>query len=429
VDELEKRLVLILNAQNSTNPPPSQLEVFLCHSSQDKPAVLDLYNRLAQLPWIQPWLDKKDLIPGQNWLTQIKRAVRKSHIVVVCLSKSSVTHEGFVNKEIADALDVAETKPEDTIFLIPLRLEECEVPGRISAWHWVDYFEEGGFELLLKGLRYQAAQLGIEVIAAPLPPPTPKPEPERAPEVTKQVEAEPPPAIKVSPPPTAKPETEQEKLLREIADPRTSHQRRLEIGDSLDKIGDTRPGVGLRQDGLPDIDWLPVAPGGKITIEGENFTVQPFYIAKYLITYAQYEAFVKDPQGYNNPEWWQGMPKEYQPQKLGEPRTRFINSPRDTISWYQSVAFARWLNQRLKGWQFPALGSQSGQPWIIGQNAQVRLPTELEWQWAAQGGSQQRKYPWGKWQEGYANTKAAGLGRTTAVGIYPQGAASVGQWT
>jgi hypothetical protein len=43
-----------------------------------------------------------------------------------------------VQKEIKFALDVADEQPEDTIFLIPLKLEECDVPERLARWHWVD---------------------------------------------------------------------------------------------------------------------------------------------------------------------------------------------------------------------------------------------------------------------------------------------------
>jgi len=57
----------------------------------------------------------------------------------------------------------------------------------------------------------------------------------------------------------------------------------------------------------------------------------------------------------------------------------------------------------------------------------VRLPTEWEWQWMAGGGAEARVYPWGDdWREGYANTAEAGLSRTTAVGMYPHGAANCG---
>jgi len=221
-------------------------------------------------------------------------------------------------------------------------------------------------------------------------------------------------------------EAEQKWLLREKDNPQTSHQRREEIGYRLGRIGDTRPNLGVGEAGIADIMWLPVMPGGKLKIEKETFEVEPFYIAKYLITYPQYEAFVEAGDGYNNLEWWQGMPEEYQPQKLYNATARFGNYPRDTVTWYQAVAYTRWLSRRLKGLEIANPGNSAGTPYIIGKNAVVRLPTEWEWQWAAQGGQEGRKCPWGEWQEGYANTDEAKLGRTTAVGMYPQGAAKWG---
>ncbi len=217
--------------------------------------------------------------------------------------------------------------------------------------------------------------------------------------------------------------SEQESLLNEINDPRTSHQRRCQISDRLGKLGDPRPGIDVGKNGTPDISWLLVAPGGEITLQNETFAVSPFYIAKYLITHAQYEAFVKAKDGYTNPQWWQGFLPEYQQQKLAKQSSKGENSPRDNISWYQSVAFARWLNQRLNGLELP---NPDGTNFRVGQNAQVRLPLEWEWQWAAQNGNQHRPYPWGDWQKGVANTLEAGLNRSVAVGLYPQGAAACG---
>ena len=51
----------------------------------------------------------------------------------------------------------------------------------------------------------------------------------------------------------------------------------MEIGIYLAELGDPRPGVGLRPDGLPDVAWCKV-PGGKITLEGKagTFRVDPF---------------------------------------------------------------------------------------------------------------------------------------------------------
>jgi formylglycine-generating enzyme required for sulfatase activity len=243
-------------------------------------------------------------------------------------------------------------------------------------------------------------------------------------------------------------EPEAARKLRELAAlPLTAevHGTRRDIGDRLAVIGDPRPGVGVK-DGVPEIEWLLVAPGGEVKLAGIDdetgeqpkarrtlfgrqepkpnkrgiFTVQPFYIAQYLVTFEQYQAFVKADDGWNNPEWWADMPKDYQRQTLADQRTQAANNPRDSISWYQSVAFARWLNHRLRGLE---QRHPSGAALRVGDNAEIRLPTEWEWQWAAQGGAEQRDYPWGGWQPGYANTSEAGLGRAIAVGMYPHGAA------
>jgi formylglycine-generating enzyme required for sulfatase activity len=199
---------------------------------------------------------------------------------------------------------------------------------------------------------------------------------------------------------------EAERLLEEIDNPATSHQRRASIGDRLADIGDPRPGVGLTSAGLPEFVWLPV-PGGEITLEDNagTFTVQPFAISKYPVTWAQYRSFLEAQDGYRQRRWWRGLAeREAQP---GEQYRQQDNHPAETVSWYDAVAFCRWLSAHL--------------------GYEVRLPTEWEWQQAATGGDPAREYPWGAdWDPAYANTWESHLGRTTAVGVYPQGASPVG---
>jgi hypothetical protein len=128
------------------------LTVFLCHSSVDKPRIRDLYKRLRK-DGFAPWLDEEELLPGQDWHHEITKAVRSSHVVVVCLSSGSTAKTGYVQKEIKYALDIADEQPEETIFLIPLKLEECEVPSRLQRWQWVELFEETGYQRLLRALK------------------------------------------------------------------------------------------------------------------------------------------------------------------------------------------------------------------------------------------------------------------------------------
>jgi TIR domain len=144
-----------------------KLRVFLCHAKENKPAVRELYQRLRQ-DGFQLWLDEQDLLPGQEWEPEIRKAMRGSDVVLICLTQTAIKKKGFVQKEINFALDAAKEQPEGAIYIIPLKLEECSVPERLSRWHWDDFFLPEGYERLLRSLRVQAQSLGLDT-----PPDTP----------------------------------------------------------------------------------------------------------------------------------------------------------------------------------------------------------------------------------------------------------------
>lgn len=141
-------------------PSRRTLRVFLCHATNDKPSVRKLYNRLNN-DNVDPWLDEEKLLPGQDWQIEIPQAVRNSDIVIVCLSHHSINKIGYVQKEIVVALDVADEQPEGAIYLIPVRLEKCEVPKRLRRWQWVDLFERGGYDRLMSALQVRARTLEV----------------------------------------------------------------------------------------------------------------------------------------------------------------------------------------------------------------------------------------------------------------------------
>ncbi len=142
-----------------------KLTVFLCHAKEDKPAVRELYHQLTAEGWMDVWLDEIKLLPGQNWDMEIEKAVEVSDAVIVCLSNNSVTKEGFVQSEMSFILDIARTKPEESIFVIPLRLENCHVPRRLRLYQYVDYFPASNrswaYERVIGSLRKRGENLGL----------------------------------------------------------------------------------------------------------------------------------------------------------------------------------------------------------------------------------------------------------------------------
>lgn len=146
---------------------PRKLRVFLCHASQDKPIVRELYQRLNAEGWIDPWLDEEKLLPGQDWEMEIEKAVEVADAVIVLNSKESITKEGYIQKELRHVLDVALKKPEETIFVIPVRLDNCVLVRGLSKYQYVDYFpadrKDKAYKRVLSSLELRANVLNIQV--------------------------------------------------------------------------------------------------------------------------------------------------------------------------------------------------------------------------------------------------------------------------
>jgi len=143
-----------------------------------------------------------------------------------------------------------------------------------------------------------------------------------------------------------------------------AHQARAALAERLAIVGDPRRGVGL-VDGLPDIDWC-LIDGGEVTIEGRRQVVEPFRMARYPITVAQFRAFVED--CFRDGEWQ--LPPGFEGEfAQGDPPQHGAgggNCGADSVNWHDARAFCHWLGTRLK--------------------AEIRLPTEAEWQLAATAG-------------------------------------------
>jgi formylglycine-generating enzyme required for sulfatase activity len=228
-----------------------------------------------------------------------------------------------------------------------------------------------------------------------------------------------------------------ESLLAIIENPDSEAVERAEAGIKLARIGDPRPGVGVRPNGLPDISWVDIPAGdflfgsymGDLTANMNEmpqavYAMPDYAVSRYPITYAQYAAFVNG-NGYANSRYWTQAGLRWRGNRRqpdvswNDPKWHISNHPVIGVTWYEAVAFTRWLTERL--------------------GYEVWLPSEMEWEKAARG-PDGRRFPWGNQFFGnHANcvqalqpdpfrrqTEVVGLGRTSAVGIFPEGASPYG---
>jgi formylglycine-generating enzyme required for sulfatase activity len=424
------------------------LRVFLCYASDDRPKVRALYKRLVA-QGVDAWLDKEKLLPGQNWREVIPQVVKKSDVVIVCLSKSSISKEGYVQKEIKFALDLADEKPEGTIFIIPLCLDECEVPARLGDLHWVSLFDKGGYKKLLEALQRRAESLRISPIEAhgdfsnfeseddpshPDPEPEIKPDqPAGDPTEKKHPRREWNPTITAaligaaatilaallgfeplvrqfmpaSTPTVAPASTATSEPTATATPPFTARPS---------ATATSTPTVELTPTPIPQVTTLPayviLEKGAQmVLISSGTFTMgsntgnpdekpvhqvslDAFYIDKYEVTNRLYQACAKA-GGCLPPA---SLRSNSRPSYYSNPQ--FDQYPVIWINWEMAQTYCEW---------------RSGDP-----QHKTRLPTEAEWEYAARS-KDGRTYPWG---EGIDKTRAnynENVGDTTAVGSYTNG--------
>lgn len=89
------------------------------------------------------WMDRRKLLPGQNWPRRIQEAIENSDFFIGCFSTNSARKRGAFQAEIRYALDSARRIPLDEVFLIPVRLNDCPIPIRIKReTQYVDLFPQ-----------------------------------------------------------------------------------------------------------------------------------------------------------------------------------------------------------------------------------------------------------------------------------------------
>jgi hypothetical protein len=116
--------------------------VFIAYVQEDLSHARKLYQAFERQGF-RPWLDKKKLLPGQNWPRAIETAIQTADFFVACFSRRAAVKRGTFQSELRFAMNCALQVPLDEIFLIPIRLDDCEVPRRIARQvQYVDLFPE-----------------------------------------------------------------------------------------------------------------------------------------------------------------------------------------------------------------------------------------------------------------------------------------------
>jgi hypothetical protein len=137
--------------------------VFISYAREDSEAARRLYKDLKR-SGLDPWLDKEELIAGQNWKLVINKAIKKSRYFIPIFSSVSVAKQGYVQEEFKYALDVLDKVPKSQIFVIPVRLDDCKIPyEKLKDVEYMDLFPDwkAGMKRILRAMGISSSLIYI----------------------------------------------------------------------------------------------------------------------------------------------------------------------------------------------------------------------------------------------------------------------------
>lgn len=319
--------------------------VFLSYSRKDMPFMKRIQTDLQRAKLVV-WTDEQ-LEPGTtSWQLAIEQAIRNTACVMCIFSPDSANSQ-WVREE----LNYARLNGIQIIPLLARGDEQTAIPFGFSSLQWVDIRNRGAYLANMKSIILDLQKRFANIPLSPVD---------------------------------------------------TSNKQ-----STISGLGNNYPVTSkppLFRGILPDpFEWCDIN-SGTTNVDNVEQDVEDFYLAKYPVTVAQFERFISAEDGYRNKNWWDfsDEARHWRDDNTGpiEPIFKEETIPRAEVTWFEAIAFCRWLEKTSRS------------------PHKILLPTEWQWQRAAQG-DDSRLYPWGnEYAKNRCNTLKSGLNRPTPVTTY-----------
>gem|GEM_PF-3435673 len=420
-----------------SDPANVPLRVFLCHSSKDQSTARELYHQLKAEKWMDVWFIEANLLPSQDWTSEISRAVEHSDVLVVLHSKDALKKEERSYPDISFVLDILHRKSRKSRPIITLRLDDHLVSKSLPMWDVIDFFPKTrrafAYQNLLQSLMFRAKQAAVS-----LNDDLPQEEPEKflvwSPSRWTELILENTSLSDQGNRPT------NQKVKRRITDTQVgfwiilgffgliifgfvkdylniqfpANYTALPLISRKLPLQTSTPGIGSIKTSLKDGMNMVYVPAGEFVMGGNVYyderpihvvNLNAFWIDQTEVTNAMFAAFLTEEgnREESGVTWLDASDEDAQihlEENSWQTDPGYEDYPVVEVTWYGANAYCSWAGRR--------------------------LPTEAEWEKAARG-TDRNIYPWGN------DPPTADLlnfndnvGSATKVGSYPNGASPYG---
>lgn len=165
MDKLIEKACEVSPPQLLAERPPS---VFLSYTRDDERRVNAIKRHLSALG-IKTWIDSESIPPGTGWRENIKEAIWSVDIFLACISEASTSKPGGHIDEYVEAVTCRQTIKKKRDYIIPVRIEEVDLPDVFQSKQWVTVLEGEGWDDLVVAINEKTSDqnTGGENLALP----------------------------------------------------------------------------------------------------------------------------------------------------------------------------------------------------------------------------------------------------------------------
>ncbi len=127
--------------QTASKLRTKDIKVFLSYAREDSAVAEKIFLGL-QRRGLKIWKDDKSLRIGDVFDNKIKQAIKESDFAITLLSSKSVSKIGYIQKELRQILEMSQFRPRACAFVLPIKLDNCEIPLEIADFNWIEYSDD-----------------------------------------------------------------------------------------------------------------------------------------------------------------------------------------------------------------------------------------------------------------------------------------------